>query len=347
MSRPTINDVARLAEVSKGTVSRVLNNHPRVSPQARLAVKKAIAETGYRTNAQARSLALGRTNAIALLIAAGRDQLFNDPTFSELIAGIYDGLVDSTMNLVLLIGGSPVEDNRTVSYIRDGHVDGLIHLNPFIDDPITEGLSSSPLPMVLCGPRPPLMLPRNNWMVTIDDAGGVRQAMDHLGSCGVHTIAMIGGDPRGVSAGVRLGVYRDWLGSAYDPELVEHGDYGPESGQLAMDRLLERRPDIDAVFCASDRMAAGALEAARQRGRRVPEDLLVMGFDDHEVAALADPPLSTIRQPIREVGRAAISTLLGALADEPQSDKVFPTELVVRESTCPRRDENSAGLVAT
>ena len=130
--------------------------------------------------------------------------------------------------------------------------------------------------------------------------------------------------------------YRDWLGPNFDPDLFEPGDYGAGSGNVAFGRLLDRRPGIDAVFCASDRMAIGALETAYRRGRHVPGDLLVMGFDDHQIAAQADPPLSTIHQPIREIGRTAASTLLAAMAGETPSDKIFPTQLVVRGSTWPQ-----------
>lgn len=333
MSRPTINDVAKLAGVSKGTVSRVLNSHPRVSDQAREAVLAAIAQTGYQSNANARSLALGRTNAIALIIADARDQLFKDPTFTELIEGVRERLADTEINKVLLLGGSEAEDKRTVSYIRAGHVDGLIHLNPYLDDPITEGLQDVSFPIVLCGPRPPYALPEKNIKVTIADADGVRLALDHLAERGAKRIAMIGGHPLGVSAGVRFAAYRDWLGSRFDPDLYEAGDYGIDSGRVAMEALLDRHPDIDAVFCASDRMAQGALETAFRQGRRVPEDLLVMGFDDHDLAQQTNPPLSTIRQPIRDVGRSAIDSLLSAVAGGRPEDIVFPVELVVRQST--------------
>ena len=332
MSRPTINDVARIAGVS-GTVSRVLNSHPRVSKEAREAVLAAIAETGYQSNAHARSLALGRTNAIALIIADARDQLFKDPTFTELIEGVRERLAGTDVNMVLLLGASESEDARTLSYIRAGHFDGLIHLNPYLEDPIAEGLKSVSYPIVLCGPRPPFELPERNFKVTIEDADGVRQALDHLAERGGKTIAMIGGQPLGVSAGVRFEAYKKWCGDRFDPDLYEPGDYGIDSGRLAMEALLERRPDIDAVFCASDRMAQGALETAYRRGRRVPDDLLVMGFDDHELAKLTDPPLSTIRQPIRDVGRTAMESLLAAMAGENPPDIVFPVDLVIRGST--------------
>lgn len=333
MTRPTINDVARVSGVSKGTVSRVLNNHPKVSQGAREAVQAAIEQLGYQANVHARSLATGRNDAIALIIADARDQLFRDPTFFELIEGIRDGLTNTPINLVLLMGGTIAEDRRTVSYINSGHVDGLIHLNPYIDDPITEGLAGSPLPIVMCGPRPSLVLPNRNWMVTIEDAKGVRLALDHLASRGAKTIAMVGGYPRGVSAGVRKQAYQEWMGASYSEDLYEPGDYSSDSGQAAFELLLDRRPDIDAVFCASDRMARGAMETARIKGRRIPEDLLIIGFDDHEVAETTDPPLSTIHQPIRQVGQTAIATLLAALSGASPQDKVFPTTLVVRSST--------------
>lgn len=333
MSRTTINDIARLAGVSKGTVSRVLNASPRVSESARAAVLRAIAETGYQSNAHARSLATGRAHAIALLIADARDQLYTDPTFPELIEGVHEGLIDADLSLVMLLGGTEAEDRRTVAYLQAGHVDGLIHLNPHLVDPVTVGLSSSRLPFVFCGPRPPFTLPQRNWMVTIDDASGTRQALDHLASRGARTIAMVGGDPLAVGAGIRLATYRTWSGDRFSPDLVEHGDFSLGSGVMAFERILERRPDVDAVFCASDRMAAGALEVTRRRGLRVPEDLLVMGFDDHRIASLTNPPLSTIHQPIREVGRTAVRTLLSAIADDLPSDHVFPTELIIRSST--------------
>lgn len=332
MIRPTINDVARVAGVSKGTVSRFLNSNPKVSVEAREAITRAIGETGYRTNAMARSLATGTTHAIAVLVAGARGQLFSDPTFAELIEGVHEGMADSDMSMVILLGGTEAEDHRTLSYVRGGHVDGLIHLNPYVTDPITEGLASSPLPLVLCGPRPDLPLPQRHWVATAEDTEGVNQALGHLASRGARTIAMVAGEPRGVSAGRRFQAYRDWSGAGFEPDLVEAGDYSEESGRVALERLLDRRPDIDAVFCASDRMAIGALTTARRRGLRVPDDLLVVGFDDQRIAETADPPLTTIRQPIRGIGRGAVGILREALATGTSSDKIFPTELVVRAS---------------
>ena len=334
MSRTTINDIAALAGVSKGTVSRVLNGHPRVSERSQEAVWQAVTQTGYRANVHARSLATGRNNAIALLIAAASDQLFNDPTFAELIEGVRDGLLDSDLSLVILMGGSETEDYRTVSYIKAGHVDGIIHLNPYLDDPIIPELADSVLPVVLCGPRPDLpQLPRNLSWVSADDQGGTLQALEHLAQRGARTIATIAGEPRGVAAALRLATYREWLGERYSPDLVAHGDNPTASGEQAMALLLDRRPDIDAVFCASDRMALGALRVAAQRGRRVSEDLMIVGFDDHPMAAASEPALTTVRQPIRAIGRGAVEMLISALRGERPAEQIYPTELIIREST--------------
>ena len=169
--------------------------------------------------------------------------------------------------------------------------------------------------------------------VTVDDAGGTVQAMNHLAERGAKRIALVGGEPRAMGAAARAQAYLSWHGAGFEPTLVEHGDFGYESGRTATERLLAREPGIDAIFAASDRMALGAIEAARGIGRRVPEDLLVIGFDDQRSAATSDPPLSTIRQPIRAIGRAAVGALLAALADQTPSDLTFPTELVVRSST--------------
>ena len=334
MSRPTINDVALLAGVSKGTVSRVLNCHPKVSRAAREAVQHAIEQTGYQTNAHARSLATGRTNAIALVMASARAQLFADPTFAELINGVHEGMAGLDASLVMLLGGNDAEDARAVNYIKAGHVDGIIHLNPYLDDPIIPELADSVLPVVLCGPRPDLpQLPRNLSWVSADDQGGTLQALEHLAQRGARTIATIAGEPRGVAAALRLATYREWLGERYSPDLVAHGDYGTASGEQAMALLLDRRPDIDAVFCASDRMAVGALRVAAQRGRRVPEDLMIVGFDDHPMAAASEPALTTVRQPIRAIGRGAVEILISALRGERPAEQIYPTELIIREST--------------
>lgn len=329
----TINDVAQLAGFSKGTVSRVLNNHPLVSVAAREAVERAIEQTGYRTNAHARSLATGRTNALALMMASARTQLFTDPTFAELINGVHEGMAGTDTSLVMLLGGNDAEDRRTVRYIEAGHVDGIVHLNPYLDDPIIPELVDTKLPVVLCGPRPDLPLPQNLWVVAADDRGGTLQALNHLAERGATTIATIAGEPRGVAASLRLDTYREWMGAGYSPELVGRGDYARASGAAAMAELLDRRPDIDAVFCASDRMALGALDVARERGLRVPEDLMVVGFDDHDIASTSTPPLTTVRQPIRAIGRGAVEVLLAALRGEKPAEQIHPTELMVRSTT--------------
>lgn len=332
MARPTINEVAALAGVSKGTVSRVLNGRPDVSARSRQAVEEAIAQSGYRRNGHAHSLATGQAGAIALLMSSAREQLFTDPTYARLIEGIYDGMAGLELNLVLLVGGRPHEDARIVRYVQAGHVDGLIHLNQYRDDPILQGLAGSNLPLVLTGPRPDMELPPNHAVVSIDDKSATESAIDYLTSTGAERIATISGDPRGVAAQIRLRTYRERLAERLDEALIVSGDYSYESGYRAMQELFERRVEMDALFCASDRMAAGAIDAARQTGLRVPEDLRVVGFDDQTFAATNDPPLTTVHQPIRTIGSTAVSVLRQALQGGGLVDRSLPTELIIRQS---------------
>lgn len=323
--------MAQAAGVSKGTVSRVLNNSPRVSPAARQAVERAIAATGYRTNAHARSLATGRAGAIALLVARPGNQVFSDPTFAKLIAGVQEGMTDSHLGMVMLLGGTKAEDSRTLSYLMAGHVDGLIHLNPISGDPILEGLCNNSLPMVLCG-EPPAASPPRSWIVTIDDAAGIRQALQHLEYRGAQRTGFIAGPDELTSAQLRLEAFHTWQGDGFDPSLVAYGDFGTESGYEAARKLLCRDSSIDALLCASDRMAVGALKAAKEVGRHVPHDLLVVGFDGHTIGERCHPTLTTVAQPFQQVGRLAVETLLAGIHGDDPADIVLPTELVVRES---------------
>lgn len=331
--RSTINDVAEAAGVSRGTVSRVLNGSPRVSPEARQAVERAIKKTNYRANPHARSLASGRNDAIAVLLTRPNAQLFEDPTFSLLLQGISDGLAGTDLSLVLLVAGNEDERRRAARFIDPTHIDGVIRLSPLIDDPMLEVISRAGVPSVVCGKLDQRTRPDRLWSVTTTDEDGAEQATRHLVEQGARRIAMIAGPLDAPGSEDRVRGYRSVLGEAYDHDLVEHGDYDRDSGRLAMARLLDRHPEIDAVFCASDRMALGAMELLRHRGLRVPDDVLVVGFDGHEIGTTSQPTLTTVHQPIRQIGRAAVQMLVSALAGEDPGDRLFPAHLVVRDSS--------------
>jgi DNA-binding LacI/PurR family transcriptional regulator len=235
-------------------------------------------------------------------------------------------------HLVLMVAQDD-EDHRSVGdYVRSGHVDGVILVSGHRGDPLPEQLLAAHVPLVVGG-RPPDPLVGACW-VDADNVGGGRLAARRLLEGGRRKLAAISGPPDMTAAADRLGGFRDELGAAgADAGLVAYGTFTRTSGERAMRELLERAPDIDAVFAGSDVTAVGALRALADAGRRVPGDVAVVGFDDVELARFTDPPLTTIRQPSGEQARVLVSALLAQVRGEPTpAPVVLPTELVVRAS---------------
>jgi DNA-binding LacI/PurR family transcriptional regulator len=298
---PTLDEVALLAGVSRATVSRVVNDSPRVSPEAREAVLAAVAELRYVPNRMARSLVTRRTDTIALVLNEPNTQVFSDPFFASIVRGVSATLADTDLNLVLLTAQDEREQEKVGRYARQGHVDGVILMSVHSNDPLPDILAAAGVPLVLCG-RP--FDDREVAFVDADNRGGAVAATEHLIGTGRRRIATITG-PLDMIAGVdRFAGYESALGAAghrLRPELVAEGDFTEGGGMRAMEQLLARSPDLDAVFVASDPMAVGALRALRAAGRRVPEDVAVIGFDDAAVAERCDPPLTTIAQPLADM----------------------------------------------
>lgn len=332
MVRPTIQDVAAAAGVSRGTVSRVLNNSSRVSPEAQQAVEAAIRQTGYRRNPHAASLASGRNDAIAVLLTQPQQELFTDPTFSRLLQGVSDGLAGTDISLVLLLAGAPEERARTARFLDSRHIDGVVHLSPHINDPLLDVLLAAEVPVVMCGQLPDVCHPRI-WTVSVTDRQGAAEAVNHLRSRGAQQICMIAGPEDAPGSIDRITGYREALGTDFNPDLIVHGDYTLESGRRGLAELLSRHPRMDAVFCASDRMAAGAYETARHHDLHIPDDLRIVGFDGHVIGTQLSPHLTTILQPMQDLGRAAVEMLLDATQGRNPGHRIFPTELVVRASS--------------
>ena len=331
--RPTILDVAEEAGVSRGTVSRVINGGHWVSPQALAAVQEAIRTTGYQINHHARSLVTGRSNSVAFLLTEPQHLLFEDPNFSILLRGAAQALGKRGMPLLLLVAGTPAEVERVVDYVAGGHIDGVLLISTHADNPVVGALQRRGIPTVACGA--PLGFESKVGYVSADDLGGARQMTRHLLDGGRTRIATVTGPMDTPGGRLRLEGYRQELGERFDPELVDNGDYTREGGAAAMRRLLERRPDLDAVFVASDLMAAGALVALRQAGRRVPDDVAVGGFDDSGLAATLEPPLTTMRQPFERISHEIVRLLLEVIDGNEPAAMILPTTLVVRSSTGP------------
>lgn len=327
--KPTIRDVARVAGVSHGTVSRYLNGGHWVSPEAREAVEAAIVSTGYTANHAARSLATGRSGSLAFLLTESQQLLFSDPTFALLLRGATEALAERSMTLVLLIAGTEAERENVERYVRAGHVDGVLLVSSHESDALLASLVAAGVPTVCSGvPSGDLAIAH----VAIDEVEAARKMTRHLVRAGHRRIGLITGPQDTPGGRLRLAGFRDELGERFDPDLVEQGSYERASGDAAMTRLLERAPDIDAVFAASDVMAVGAIDALRRAGRRVPEDVAVAGFDDSGLAETATPPLTTVRQPWVRISSTMVDMVLDVIAGRPRDAVVLPTALVIRES---------------
>jgi DNA-binding LacI/PurR family transcriptional regulator len=329
--RPTIKDVAAAAGVSRGTVSRVLNGGRWVSPGSLASVQEAIRATGYSANSHARSLVTGRSNSVAFLLTEPQHLLFEDPTFSILLRGAASALAKRQMPLLLMVAGTPEERRRITEYVGAGHVDGVLLVSSHAGNPVIPSLLRKGVPTIACGA--PLGFEDQVGYVAADDVGGARAMVRHLVERGRQRIATITG-PLDTPGGLkRLEGYRLELGEGFDESLVVHGDYTRAGGERAMQALLERRPDVDAVFVASDLMAAGALTTLARSGRRVPEDVAVGGFDDSGLAATLQPPLTTMRQPFERIAHEMVRLLVEVVEGQEIAAVIVPTTLVVRAST--------------
>lgn len=334
-SRPTIKTVAARAGVGRTTVSRVVNGSELVSEKAREAVLEAIAELGYVPNSVARGLVTSRTDAVALVIPESESRLGSEPYFSAVIRGVSAALADTRTQLQLMLVRDQAERDQLTRSVAERRVDGVLLVSVHEHDVLPGLLESAGLPTVLAGRRredDPLSY------VCADNRGGAAAAVRHLLERGRRRIATVAG-PQDMEVGrSRLHGFREALVEAGVPaaeHLVATGDFTEEGARAAMRSLLERAPDLDAVFAASDLMAAGVLLELRAQGRRVPEDVSVVGFEDSYLARHTNPPLTTVRQPTEEIGGTIARTLLREIGDPsaPRTRLVLDTELVVRESS--------------
>lgn len=338
--RPTLEEVAVAAGVGRGTVSRVVNGSPQVSPAAKAAVERAIADLGYVPNRAARALVRQRTDSVALVISESEDRLFGEPFFAGIIRGISSMLTETPLQLWLALATSPEERVRVHQHLTPQHVDGVLLLSLHAEDPLPAMLAEKDVPVVLGG-RFARMLDEPEKagvsFVDVDNVGGARLATSHLVGNGRRRIATITG-PLDMGVGIaRLAGYREALAAAgleVNEDLIVYGDFSEASGMVAMRALLAVHPDVDAVFAASDPMALGVLRVLRESGRRVPEDVAVVGFDDSVLARQTQPTLTSVHQPVDEMGRTMARLLYDKISGvEPaQPYVILGTHLVERDS---------------
>jgi LacI family transcriptional regulator len=335
--RPTSKDVATLAGVSRTTVSFVMNDRAdvKIPEETRRRVLDAARELGYHPHASARRLAGGRSHVIALVLRQSPEQVAGDAVLAETLRGL--AAAARTGGFRVMVEPFAVDDPMVTytALLRAQHADGLVVSGPRVDDPSLVELVRDGFPIVLQGALPDLRTPS----VDVDNVAGARGAVEHLISLGHRRIACITNAPLVYTAaqerldGYRLALEAAGLDAA--PELIAEGAFDAPSGHAAMARLLAG-PPFDAAFVASDVVALGAIGALREAGRRVPDDISIVGFDDIPLAAYFDPPLTTVRLPAYELGHAAGRALLERIADrEIPPRTLLPTELIVRASTAP------------
>ncbi|WP_049577705.1 LacI family DNA-binding transcriptional regulator [Streptomyces sp. SBT349] len=341
-SSPTLEDVAREAGVSRATVSRVINGIRNVDPDIQDAVRRAIAATGYVPNRAARSLVTRRADSVALVVSGAGDEdheaggegggVLADPFFGRVAGGVVGFLRPRGMHPVLMLADSAEARKEVTAYLTQGRADGAVLASTHAADPLPRQLADAGVPTVLFA-RPPSPMPVS--YVDLAHQDGARLAADHLVARGCQQVATVTG-PLDVLAGQdRLTGFRDAMarhGHPYVP--TAEGNFTQESGERAMARLLAQAPGLDGVFVANDLMAAGALHCLHAHGRRVPEDVAVVGFDDSSAAVSCRPSLTTVRQPVEAMAGEMTRLLLERIADpglRPTS-VIFDPTLVVRQS---------------
>ena len=334
LSKPTIRDIARIAGVSVATVSRVINDRPDVSAETRDAVQRLIRTHNFSTNRSARALSVGRTGLIGLTIP----YVLGD-YFTAILSGATEALHEEDMRAVLCPTLHLHDREVTLmDRLMRGTTDGAILVLPSESTDELLDLQRQGWPFVIVDSRQPLGddLPA----VYAAHLAGARAATDHLLELGHRRIALITGSSGWFATEERINGYQAALfnaGVPVAPELIVQGNFEIESGRSGAHTLLGLDEPPTAIFASNDNMAVGAIQAARERGLRVPEDLSVVGFDDADISRIVTPMLTTVRQPLEEMGRMAVS-LLTRLLEQQRVETLrieLATRLVLRESTAP------------
>lgn len=350
--RPTLADVAAAAGVSRATASNAFNRPERLSEQRRQEILALAEQLGYAgPNPAAAGLRRGRAGAIGVVIPDRLSYAFTDPAGVMVLDGLAETLGDADVGLLLLAGDGTGGGPAPEAVMRAA-VDGFVVYSTARDDPAVEALRRRRLPVVLVDESPLEDAP----IVDVDEESGCRAVANHLLELGHRTFGIITLEcrPDGLAGPLtperraqitytvtqrRLDAVLDTLAEAgIDPATValyEARHNVPFESEAAMEWLMDRSDRPTAVCCHSDQLAIGALTTARRRSLDVPGDVSITGFDDIEPAASTDPPLTTVRQPLRERGRIAGELILAALDGQPRERTRMPTELIVRGSTAP------------
>jgi len=328
MAEATIRDVARRAQMSVATVSRALNGFENVSEQARERIAAAVAELGYVPHAGARSLSLARNNAIGVVLPDLHGEFF-----SEIVRGM--DREASRRGYLLLLSTLHAGGEQATNAMRAmrGRVDGLIVMAPHLSaDELSAALPTG-LPSILINTRAGA---GQHPSIHLDNAAGVRAVVEHLASLGRKRLIHIAGPADNIDAQEREAAFREAVAAHGLEGRIVGGDFEMESGEAAIRRLLAEAIEFDAVFAANDNMAIGTLEALRAAGKRVPEAVAVVGFDDIPLARHMG--ITTVRVRIAELGERALQRLVDGFSKDQGGDELHAPELVIRSTTDPRAD---------
>ena len=329
-ARPTYAQIAAEAGVSEATVSRVLNGDEAVHPERAAAVQAAVAKLGYKRHRAAAALAGGRTGFIGVVIDDNLS-VFSDPFWATVTSGISRILMENEMQTILMVASLDSLDSPVAHALLRGEVDGAIFFQ-LHKDALIKKLRKQNLPIVVTGTPPG---DSEFIFVDTDNFGGGLAATKRLFALGRKNVAIITGDIEATAGKQRLDGYNQaYRESGHVPskKLIANGDYSYASGQTQMKKLLKDNPNLDAVFACNDVMALGAIAVIEEAGKRVPEDIAVVGFDDSIMAQTSRPSLSSVRQDIVALGEAAAELMIQQLAGAEVEPRILPTELVVRES---------------
>jgi len=342
--RVTLRDVAEVVGVTPAAVSMALRGHPRIGKDTAARIQVAARDLGYVTNSAGRALRAQKSGSIALVVPNTSQHVFGHTYFMHLLVGV--SAVSDEHGAPVVISTGVEQEHGVTAYervLRSQVADGAIVASAAVEDRDLASLVGSGLPVVLIGSTP--TLPGSIW-VGIDDVEGAETATRHLVETHqVQRIAHISGPLDHQSSLDRLEGCRTALRTlgAVEP-IVVPGDYSEESGVLAARALLERGESFDAIFAANDEMAYGAMCELRRNGRRTPEDVRIIGFDDFGLARVTSPGISTIRVPAEEIGRRAAAQLFDLLGGNQPTEggTTLPVELIVRESCgCTAPDQNT------
>jgi DNA-binding LacI/PurR family transcriptional regulator len=328
----TIADIAKLAGVSKSTVSRALNDSPLIGEETKAKIRSLARQHNFQINAPARRLSLKQSRTIAFVTHAyHKDFSVADLFGLEIMGGISSGLARREYDL-LVIHVDPHDTKWAHQYYETGRVDGFILMTSTRKQTHVKALLELGAPFIIWGVPPPQ---QKYCSVSGDNLTGGRLATEHLIGLGRQRIGFIGGPSYELEVQHRLAGYQDALNDAgmeIDQTLIEYGDFSNTSGADAMRRLLKKVPKLDSVFVNSDLMAIPAMDVIREEGLRVPEDIAVVGYDDLSIAAHSNPPLTTVRQNIPLAGKLLAQNLIEYVQTGMVTNVSIPVELVVRKS---------------